>query len=224
MSEHAETSEPFFEMQPPDGYPGAEFRLPPVVPVAAVVEPPAPALPETVGAWSRMGREILAGLQTLVSAAVYATLIVTFGFQVARVEGHSMEPTLEDQDRLVVNKLAYQIHDPEVGDIVMLLHPSNPDLSLVKRIVAKAGDTVAFKEGHVFRNAVLVDDSFIPADRRSHESLAPIVVPEGFYFVLGDHRNNSSDSRVFGPVPKKYILGRVQIRWWPFATARPFEP
>ena len=173
---------------------------------------------------ARAGREVGQWLRTLASAAVYATLIVTFGFQVARVEGHSMEPTLEDQDRLVVNKLAYQMHDPQVGDIVMLMHPANPGLSLVKRIVAEAGDTVAFSEGHVLRNGALVDDSFIPADRRSHETLAPIAVPEGYYFVLGDHRNNSSDSRLFGPVPKKYILGRVQVRWWPLATARPFEP
>jgi signal peptidase I len=174
--------------------------------------------------WALVGTELLAWARTLASAAVYATLIVTFGFQVARVEGHSMEPTLDDQDRLVVNKLAYQMHDPEVGDIVMLLHPANPSLSLVKRVVAKAGDTVAFSEGHLLRNGVFMDDSFIPADRQSHEDLAPIVVPEGYYFVLGDHRNNSSDSRVFGPVPKKYILGRIEIRWWPFSTARPFEP
>jgi signal peptidase I len=174
--------------------------------------------------WARIGRECVLWLRTLASAAVYATLIVTFGFQVARVEGHSMEPTLEDQDRLVVNKLAYQIHDPEVGDIVMLLHPANPSLSLVKRVVARAGDTVAFREGRMLRNGNVVNENFIPADVRSNENLAPVVVPEGFYFVLGDHRNNSSDSRLFGPVPKKYILGRVQIRWWPFATARPFEP
>jgi signal peptidase I len=167
--------------------------------------------------------ELVIWVRTLASAAVYATLIITFGFQVARVEGHSMDPTLEDQDRLVVNKLAYQMHDPEVGDIVMLLHPATPSLSLVKRIVARAGDTIAFNEGHLLRNDVL-GDSFIPADRQSHENRAPIVVPEGYYFVLGDHRNNSSDSRTFGPVPKRYILGRVQIRWWPFATARPFEP
>lgn len=175
-------------------------------------------------AWARVGSEVLEWLRTLASAAVYATLFVTFGFQVARVEGHSMEPTLDDQDRLVVNKLAYQMHDPEVGDIVMLLHPANPGLSLVKRVVAEAGDTVAFSEGRMLRNGTLVEETFIPDDLRSHDSLAPVVVPEGYYYVLGDHRNNSSDSRLFGPVPKKYILGRVQVRWWPFATARPFEP
>lgn len=172
----------------------------------------------------RIGRELGLWLRTLTSAAVYATLIVTFGFQVARVEGRSMEPTLHDQDRLVVNKLAYQVHDPEVGDVVMLLHPNDPAQSLVKRIVAAPGDTVAFREGVVVLNGVAVDEDFVPGDLRSFENLAPIAIPDGFYFVLGDHRNNSSDSRAFGPVPKKYILGRIQIRWWPFTDARSFEP
>ena len=172
----------------------------------------------------KIGGELVLWLRTLTSAAVYATLIVTFGFQVARVEGRSMEPTLHDQDRLVVNKLAYQVHDPEIGDVVMLLHPNNPGQSLVKRVVAAPGDTVAFREGVVVRNGVVADEDFVAVDLRSFEDRAPIVIPEGFYFVLGDHRNNSSDSRIFGPVPKKYILGRIQIRWWPFADATSFEP
>jgi len=172
----------------------------------------------------KIGSELVLWSRTLASAAVYATLIVTFGFQVARVEGRSMEPTLRDQDRLVVNKLAYQLHDPEVGDVVMLLHPNNPRQSLVKRVVAAPGDTVAFREGVVVRNGVVTAEGFVAVDLRSFEERAPVVIPEGFYFVLGDHRNNSSDSRAFGPVPKKYILGRIQIRWWPFADARSFEP
>lgn len=172
----------------------------------------------------KIADELVLWSRTLMSAAVYATLIVTFGFQVARVEGRSMEPTLHDQDRLVVNKLAYQVHDPEVGDVVMLLHPNNPRQSLVKRVVAAPGDTVAFREGVVVRNGVVTDEGFVAVDLRSFEERAPVLIPEGFYFVLGDHRNNSSDSRAFGPVPKKYILGRIQIRWWPFTDARLFEP
>ena len=171
-----------------------------------------------------IGNELSLWLRTVISAAVYATLIATFGFQVARVEGRSMEPTLHDRDRLVVNKFAYQVHDPAVGDVVMLLHPNNPSQSLVKRIVAAPGDTVEFREGVVVRNGIAVDEAFVPADLRSRDNQASVVVPEGFYFVLGDHRNNSSDSRIFGPVPKKYILGRIQIRWWPIAEAKSFEP
>jgi signal peptidase I len=172
----------------------------------------------------KAGSALVLWLRTVTSAAVYAALIMTFGFQVARVEGRSMEPTLHDRDRLVVNKLAYQLRDPEVGEVVMLLRPDNPGQTLVKRIVAAPGDTVAFREGVVVRNGVATDEAFVPTSLRSFEDRSPIVVPEGFYFVLGDHRNNSADSRVFGPVPKKYILGRIQIRWWPVADARSFAP
>ena len=172
----------------------------------------------------RAGHELILWFRTLMSAAVYATLIVTFGFQVARVEGRSMEPTLHDQDRLVVNKLAYQIHDPQVGDVVMVLHPNNPDQTLVKRIVAAPGDTIGFQAGVVVRNGVAEAEAFVPAEFRQPDQRAAVLVPEGYYFVLGDHRSNSTDSRSFGPVPKKYILGRVQVRWWPIPAARAFEP
>ena len=183
-----------------------------------------PACLQSPSGLRKVGAELVLWSRTLASAAVYATLIVTFGFQVARVEGRSMEPTLHDQDRLVVNKLAYHVDDPKVGDVVMLLHPNNPDLSLVKRVVAAPGDSVALRQGVVVRNGVAANEDFIPPDHRSFEDQPAIVVPEGFYFVLGDHRNNSSDSRAFGPVPKKYILGRIQVRWWPFADARSFAP
>ncbi len=171
---------------------------------------------------SRIGEETLAWLKTLASAAVYATLIVTFGFQVARVEGQSMAPTLADQDRLIVNKLAYRIGEPHVGDIVMLYYPLNPNKSFVKRVIAEEGDQVRVVDGRVYRNDVPMDDAFVPAEYRSHDDWGPQVVPEGYYFVMGDHRNNSSDSRHWGFVPKKYIIGKVQLRWWPIPHARVF--
>ncbi len=170
----------------------------------------------------RIVEEIIAWLKTLASAAVYATLIVTFGFQVARVEGHSMAPTLADQDRLIVNKLAYRIGEPHIGDVVMLYYPLDPNKSFVKRVIAEEGDQVRIVDGRVYRNDVLLDDSFVPADFRSHDDWGPQVIPEGYYFVMGDHRNNSSDSRHWGFVPKKYIIGKVQLRWWPLAHARMF--
>jgi signal peptidase I len=170
----------------------------------------------------RIVEEVVAWLKTLASAAVYATLIVTFGFQVARVEGQSMAPTLADQDRLIVNKLAYRIDEPKVGDIVMLYYPLNPNKSFVKRVIAAEGDQVRVVDGRVYRNDVPMDDSFVPSEYRSHDDWGPQVVPEGYYFVMGDHRNNSSDSRHWGFVPKKYIIGRVQLRWWPLPEARLF--
>ena len=107
----------------------------------------------------RVADEFVAWVKTLASAAVYATLIVTFGFQVARVEGKSMAPTLADQDRLIVNKFAYRLASPQRGDIVMLYYPLNPDKSFVKRVIAEEGDTVRVVDGRVYVNDVPVDDA-----------------------------------------------------------------
>ena len=171
----------------------------------------------------RIGEEFVTWVKTFASAAVYASLIVTFGFQVARVEGKSMEPTLQDQDRLIVNKAVYQFFDePQPMDIVMLYYPRDPDKSFVKRIIAKEGDTVRIENGQVFVNEVPLPDSFVPPEFRSHENHGPEVVQESYYFVMGDHRNNSSDSRHWGQVPQKYVIGKVQLRWWPLSDATLF--
>jgi signal peptidase I len=186
---------------------------------AAQLEDPAQQVLDRLNVWKD---ELIAWFKTLASAAVYATLIVTFGFQVARVEGQSMAPTLADQDRLIVNKFAYRIGIPRRGDIVMLYYPINPDKSFVKRVIAEEGDTVRIVDGRVYVNDVPMDDSFVPPEFRSHDDYGPEVVKEGYYFVMGDHRNNSSDSRHWGLVPKKYIIGKVQLRWWPLPHARVF--
>jgi len=171
---------------------------------------------------TQVKEELVAWVKTLMSAAVYAVLIVTFLFQVARVEGQSMAPTLEDQDRLIVNKLVYRIGEPRRGDIVMLYYPLNPEKSFVKRVIAEEGDTVRIVDGRVYVNDIPLKDDYVASEYRSHDDYGPQVIPEGYDFVMGDHRNNSSDSRHWGMVPKKYIIGKVQIRWWPVPTARVF--
>jgi signal peptidase I len=184
--------------------------------------PVGPVRPRRSWSASRLAREIGAGAQTLLSAAVYATLIVTFGFQVARVDGLSMSPTLEDHDRLIVNKLVYAFGDPRPGDIVMLYYPVDPDKMFVKRVIAKEGDTVEIVDGRVYVNDLPLHDDYVPEEFRSRENWGPSTVQPGYYFVMGDHRNNSSDSRHWGPVPKKYIVGKVGVRWWPLQDARIF--
>jgi signal peptidase I len=189
-------------------------RLPTAPPDARVASP-SPRV-------AQVKEELVAWVKTLMSAAVYAVLIVTFLFQVARVEGQSMAPTLEDQDRLIVNKLVYRIGEPRRGDIVMLYYPLNPEKSFVKRVIAEEGDTVRIVDGRVYVNDIPLKDDYVASEYRSHDDWGPQVIPEGYDFVMGDHRNNSSDSRHWGMVPKKYIIGKVQIRWWPVPSARVF--
>jgi signal peptidase I len=222
---------PAFEAAVPAVEPEA-FPVPdaqPIAPDQVATTPPYPEGPPAIerddpreNPWARMGREIASGVQTLVSAAVYATLIVTFGFQVARVDGLSMAPTLEDHDRLIVNKLVYELGEPRPGDIVMLYYPLNPEKMFVKRVIAREGDTVRIVDGRVYVNDIPLHDDYVPAEFRSHDDWGPQVIQQGYYFVMGDHRNNSSDSRHWGPVPKKYIVGKVKVRWWPLGEARIF--
>jgi signal peptidase I len=202
---------------PADGGPVQALSPTPVVPAASTAaEPAGPS------AWERLGEEVLTWFKTLASAAVYATLIVTFVCQVARVEGHSMAPTLENDDRLIVNKLIYRLSVPQRDDIVMLYYPVNPDKSFVKRVIAKEGDTVRIVDGKVYVNNEPREDLFVPPTYRSHEDFGTQTIKQGYYFVMGDHRNNSSDSREWGEVPRKYIIGKVQLRWWPLSSAKIF--
>ena len=152
----------------------------------------------------------LAGVPLLLFAVLLFTVATTFVVQSVRVEGHAMAPALDDQERVFVNKLAYRSGNPQHGDIVMFYYPLKPEKSFVKRLIAAEGDSVRILDGRVSVNDVaLNDDGYVPADYRSRESWGPQVVPEGYYFVMGDHRNNSSDSRHWGFVPRKYVIGKV---------------
>jgi signal peptidase I len=170
----------------------------------------------------RVRAELVAWLKVLESSALYAAIIVTFVMQVARVEGQSMDPTLKDQDRLIVNKLAYHLGEPQPGDVVMMRYPIDPSKSFVKRMIAREGDTVQIVGGEVRVNGTIVPSPYVTGEHQSYEDWGPEVIPEGYCFVLGDNRSNSSDSRIFGFVPKKYIIAKVQVRWWPLSAATIF--
>ena len=132
---------------------------------------------------ARIGEELLAWFRTLVSAAVYATLIVTFGFQVARVDGLSMSPTLEDHDRLIVNKLVYELGDPRPGDIVMLYYPVDPEKMFVKRVIAKEGDEVRIVDGRVYVNDVPLHDDYVRSGQEEGDRLIAEAKEEGSRIV-----------------------------------------
>ena len=133
-----------------------------------------------------------------------------------------MAPTLEDQDRLIVNKLAYRLGDPQVGDIVMLLYPEDPDKSFVKRIVADRATRSAASTAASIATTCRCPTTSSPRNSASPDTWGPESCRRRYYFVMGDHRNNSSDSRTWGYVPKKYIIGKVQLRWWPLNHAKVF--
>ena len=154
-------------------------------------------------------------LLSLVGVPLFVVSLPTLAFvtgsvvQLARIQGHSMEPTLRDGQRVLVNKAAYRLGEPRVRDVVMFYYPLRPEKALIQRVIATEGDQVRIVGGRVYRNDVMENDSFVQADYRSHDDWGPQVIPEGYYFVMGDHRNNSSDSRHWGFVPKKYIVGRI---------------
>ena len=163
---------------------------------------------------------LVAGLLFVVALDVLLMTVVTeFVVQQARIEGGAMSPTLNTQDRVLVDKSRYRRQAPRREDVVMLNYPLNPDKVFVKRVIAEEGDQIRIVAGQVYVNDVALEDGQVPADYRSHDDYGPQVVPQGYYFVMGDHRNNSSDSRHWGFVPRKYIVGRVMYRWWPLGTA-----
>jgi len=165
---------------------------------------------------------IARSLRIAVTAVVYVIVIATFGFQVVRVNGWSMAPTIENHDALVIDRLAYEIGKPHPGDIVLLYHPQDPSARLIKRLIAREGDTVQIVRGRVYVNGQPLKDDYVSPAFRGDDNWGPGRVPPGYCFVMGDHRNDSSDSRDWGMVPAGYLVGKVAVRWWPFAEARLF--
>ena len=168
---------------------------------------------EKVALSPRRIMQLLLGCAAIVTLAAvvssWTTLVVG---QVATVEGHAMEPTLSDGASIIVNKLAYRTATPARGEVVMLRYPVRPNKYFVKRVIGVDGDKVRIEEGRVFVNDVPRADDEVAADARSYDHWGPQMVPDGYCFVMGDRRNNSSDSRHWGMVPTKYVVGRVAYR------------
>jgi signal peptidase I len=150
----------------------------------------------------------------LISVAA-SFMIITFLYQPVRVEGTSMQPQLRDQDRLFINKFVYRFENISRGDIVVFHYPRDPEKSYIKRVIALPGDSLRIDAGRLYVNGERVDESYVPRTYRDARSMPEMVIPQGEYFVMGDHRSISSDSRDFGPVDRNLIYGKAAFVYWP---------
>src|SRR5256885_1007304 len=150
----------------------------------------------------------------LVSLAISAFIII-FLYQPVKVEGTSMMPGLEDQERIFVNKFVYRWEPISRGDIVVFRYPRDTTKSYIKRVIGVAGDRIRIDNGTVYVNGDPVEEDYVPSDYADARSYSEITVPARSFFVLGDHRTMSNDSRDFGPVNERFIYGKAVFGYWP---------
>jgi signal peptidase I len=172
------------------------------------LHPEKPKTTKAAGLFSAWMRDLI------ISLAISAFIIV-FLYQPVKVEGTSMMPSLDDQERIFINKFVYRIEPIQRGDIVVFRYPRDPAKSFIKRVIGVAGDHVRIADGHVFLNGKMLEENYVPSVYQDERSYPEIVVPPDSYFVLGDHRSLSNDSRDFGPVDAPYIYGKAVFGYWP---------
>ena len=155
----------------------------------------------------------------LLVAVCISTFFIMFLYQPVRVECTSMLPMLEDQDRLFINKFAYRFGEIERGDVVVFLYPGDHSKSYIKRVIALPGDDLRIDHGTVLVNGHALKEAYVPLKFQDDRSQPAMTVPQGEYFVMGDHRSISSDSRDFGPVARPLIYGKAAFVYWPVDQA-----
>jgi signal peptidase I len=158
-------------------------------------------------------------LRDLFVSAIASVLIITFLYQPVRVEGTSMLPRLEDRDRLFINKFVYHVSSIKRDDVVVFHYPRDPEKSYIKRVIALPGDRLRIDHGVVYLNDKRLAENYVPEEYRDSRSMAEMVIPEDTYFMMGDHRSISSDSREFGPVERSLIYGKAVFVYWPTKDA-----
>lgn len=174
--------------------------------------PPTGALngvgPESPTAWRSWMRDLFVSV-------VISGFIIIFLYQPVRVEGTSMLPMLEDQDRLFINKIAYRVGDIHHGDVVVFQYPRDHTKSYIKRVIALPGDDIRIEHGWVYVNNKRLKEAYVPSRFTDDRTEPEVVLPPHEYFVMGDHRSISSDSRDFGPVDRSLIYGKAVFVYWP---------
>jgi signal peptidase I len=165
--------------------------------------------PQLVRAWVR----------DLFISIVVSGFIILFLYQPVKVEGTSMLPGLEDQERIFINKFLYKFEPIERCDVVVFRYPRDPSKSYIKRVIGMPGDVIRIEHGRVYVNGMKLNEDYVPRDFLDGRSMAQVIVPERAYWVLGDHRSMSNDSREFGPVGEEYIYGKAAFAYWPVDKA-----
>jgi signal peptidase I len=164
---------------------------------------------------SRAPSDVHSWVRDLVVSVAVSAFIIIFLYQPVRVEGTSMLPMLEDQDRLFINKIAYRVGDIHQGDVVVFQYPQDHTKSYIKRVIALPGDRIRISDGEVYVNGKALPEPYVPSRFSDDRSLPETVLPANEYWVMGDHRSISSDSRDFGPVDRDLIYGKAVFVYWP---------
>ena len=175
--------------------------------------PDTESLPPQAPPESRSGAFVREMMETLLLAVVLFVAVRAV-VQNTRVEGHSMEPTLHDGQHVMVNKLIYDVTEPRRGDIVVLRSPEGGPKPLIKRVIGLPGEEVRLVQGQVYVGGVRLDESYLPPSH-GNETWGPYTLQPGEYLVLGDNRDNSNDSRRFGPIQRSAIIGKAWFSLWP---------
>ena len=171
----------------------------------------------------RIFSEIRSWFRDILFAFATAIFIVIFVIQPVKVEGTSMQPRLVDQERIFVNRFIYRFADIQRGDIVVFWYPRDRNKSFIKRVTALPGDELEIRYGSLYVNGQRIEEPYLKPEFRDHDSLHKEIVPPGQYFVLGDHRNSSNDSRNWGFVPRDLIYGKAVFRYWPMSRMGPVD-
>ena len=156
-------------------------------------------------------------LRDLILSLVLAFIVIVFLYQPVQVEGTSMMPRLTNHERIFVNKFVYRFEPIKRDDIVVFLYPLDPSKSYIKRVIGLPGEWVSIRDGVVYVNGKALEEQYVPPNYLDHESYPPVYVSPDHYYVLGDHRESSNDSRVWGTVDRKYIYGKAVFVYWPFS-------
>ena len=167
------------------------------------------------GTHQLLRHEIRVWTRDLLIAIGLALVIIVFLYQPVKVEGTSMAPLLSDQERIFINKFVYRFEDIHRGDVVVFWYPLDRSKSFIKRVIGLPGETVEIRRGMLYVNTHLVPEPYVPPQYTDVTDFGPVKVPRDSYFVMGDHRISSNDSRVFGPVASQFIYGRAVFAYWP---------